>query len=207
MAMRIITGRAKGKRLATLEGDATRPTSERIKEALFSSLQFDIDNRRVLDLFAGSGQLGLEALSRGAASCMFIDSSREAMEVIKKNALTTGLSAGCRYLVSDCRNYIRKAGGREKFDLILIDPPYDAMCATDAMLRCIRAGIAAPGAIFVLECGEERPDTALPEFSSLECLKETFYGKKTALYIFLYRPGNAGAESGESESGNGAEAE
>ena len=207
MAMRIITGKAKGKRLATLGGDTTRPTSERIKEALFSSLQFDIENRRVLDLFAGCGQLGLEALSRGAASCMFIDSSREAMEVIKKNAVNTGLSAGCRYLVSDCKNYVRKAGGRERFDLILIDPPYDAMCATDVMLRCIRAGIAAPGAIFVLECGEERPDKTLPEFSSLECLKENFYGKKTALYIFLYRPGNSGADSGESKDKNDLEAE
>ena len=71
--LRIITGLAKGKRIETLEGDATRPTSERIKEALFSSIQFDVENRRVLDLFAGSGQLGLEALSRGAESAVFID--------------------------------------------------------------------------------------------------------------------------------------
>ena len=73
--LKIITGTAKGRVLKTLEGEATRPTSERIKEAIFSSIQFDIDSRRVLDVFAGSGQLGLEALSRGAASCMFIDSS------------------------------------------------------------------------------------------------------------------------------------
>ena len=77
--MRIITGTAKGKKLETLEGDATRPTSERIKEAIFSSIQFEVEDRRVLDLFAGSGQMGLEALSRGAASATFIDSSREAM--------------------------------------------------------------------------------------------------------------------------------
>ena len=83
--LKIITGTAKGKILKTLEGEATRPTSERIKEAVFSSIQFDIENRRVLDLFAGCGQLGLEALSRGAESCMFIDSSREAMDVIKEN--------------------------------------------------------------------------------------------------------------------------
>ena len=77
--LKIITGTAKGKRLLTLEGEATRPTSERIKEAVFSSIQFDVEGRKVLDLFAGCGQLGLEALSRGAASCTFIDSERDAV--------------------------------------------------------------------------------------------------------------------------------
>ena len=88
--MRIITGSAKGKKLVSLEGDATRPTSERIKEAVFSSIQFDVEGRRVLDLFAGSGQMGLEALSRGAAKATFIDLSREAMDIVKQNARTTG---------------------------------------------------------------------------------------------------------------------
>ena len=124
--MRIITGVAKGKRLETLEGEATRPTSERIKEAIFSSIQFEVENRRVLDLFAGSGQMGLEALSRGADRATFIDSSREAMEVVKKNAKITGFDDKCHYLVSDWRNYIRKASGREKYDLVFIDPPYAA---------------------------------------------------------------------------------
>ena len=84
--VRIITGSKKGKKLITLEGDATRPTSERIKGAIFSSIQFDVENRRVLDLFAGSGQLGFEALSRGSESVTFVDSERDAMEIVKKNA-------------------------------------------------------------------------------------------------------------------------
>ena len=88
--VRIITGSKKGKKLATLEGDATRPTSERIKGAMFSSIQFDIEDRRVLDLFAGSGQLGFEALSRGAESVTFVDSERDAMEIVKKNARDLG---------------------------------------------------------------------------------------------------------------------
>ena len=83
--MRIITGIAKGTKLITLEGDATRPTSERAKEALFSMIQFEIEGRRVLDLFAGSGQLGLEALSRGAEFCMFTDFSAEAIGIVRKN--------------------------------------------------------------------------------------------------------------------------
>ena len=85
--LRIITGTAKGKKLITLEGEATRPTSDRIKEAVFSSIQFDIEGRRVLDLFAGSGQLGLEALSRGAVSVSFVDAEREAMDRARKEAL------------------------------------------------------------------------------------------------------------------------
>ena len=90
--MRIITGRARGVKLATLEGDNTRPTSERAKEAVFSMLQFDIEGREVLDLFAGSGQMGREAVSRGAASAVFVDKSRDAMAIIGKNIEKTGLN-------------------------------------------------------------------------------------------------------------------
>ena len=91
--MRIITGRARGIRLKPLEGEATRPTAERVKEAVFSMLQFDLEGREVLDLYAGSGQMGLEALSRGAERATFIDSSREAMEIVKANATSTGFFA------------------------------------------------------------------------------------------------------------------
>ena len=86
--MRIITGKAKGTKLHSLEGeDVTRPTSERAKEAIFSMLQFEIEGRRVLDLFAGSGQLGLEAMSRGASYAMFVDQNRDAMNIVKKNSV------------------------------------------------------------------------------------------------------------------------
>ena len=185
--LRIITGAAKGKKLKTLEGEATRPTSERIKEAVFSAIQFDIENRRVLDLFAGCGQLGLEALSRGAASCMFIDSEREAMDVVKENAKAVGFFDRCRYLVSDFRNYIRKAGGRDKFDLVFIDPPYAMECCEDAVLRLAESGLLADGAIVVLESGTENPDFS--ENEKFEVIKSTHYGKKTFVNILLYRGG------------------
>ena len=183
--LKIITGTAKGKPIKTLEGEATRPTSERIKGAMFSSIQFDIENRRVLDLFAGSGQLGLEALSRGAASCMFIDSSREAMDIVKANAKNTGFFDKCRYLVSDWRNYIRKASQKDVYDLVFIDPPYSSECAKDALLRLRDGGLLADGALIVLETGDEdiSPDGLL----SFELLKSTHYGKKTTLNIFLFR--------------------
>ena len=183
--LRIITGTAKGKKLKTLEGDATRPTSERIKEAVFSAIQFDVDGRRVLDLFAGSGQMGLEALSRGASAVMFIDSAREAMEIVKENAHTTGFFDKCRYLVSDYRNYIRKASGKDKYDLVFIDPPYAMECSADALKRLCEAGLLANGAIAVLESGEEEID--LSEFPDFEVVKSTHYGKKSFVNILLYK--------------------
>ena len=185
--MRIITGTAKGKKLLTLEGDATRPTSERIKEAIFSSIQFETEGRRVLDLFAGSGQMGLEAMSRGAASVTFIDSSREAMEVVKQNAKTTGFFESCRYLVSDYGNYIRKAAGRDSYDLVFIDPPSAAACCAEAVGRLIRAELLIPGAIVVLESGTEEIDMTDSRFADFEVIKTTHYGKKSFVNILFYK--------------------
>jgi len=186
--MRIITGSAKGKKLSTLEGEATRPTSERIKGAIFSSIQFEIENRRVLDLFAGSGQMGLEALSRGAERATFIDSSRKAMEIVKRNAENTGFFSRSHFLVSDFRNYIRKASGREKFDLVFIDPPYALSCCAAAAAALRDAELIIPGALVVLESGEEKIDMSSPELSGFELIKSEQYGKKTAVNILLYRP-------------------
>ena len=182
--MRIITGSARGIRLTTLEGNETRPTSERVKAAIFSSLQFVLEGRRVLDLFAGCGQLGLEALSRGAASATFTDASQDAMAVIKENATRTGFFEKSHFLCSDYRNVIRKYAGRETYDLIFIDPPYALHAAADALLRALRAGLAAPGCILVTESGEEEvlpPDT--PELSRLRLLKSARY---SVSYIHIY---------------------
>ena len=123
--MRIITGKAKGIRLETLEGLATRPTAERVKEAVFSMLQFDIEGRRVLDIFAGSGQMALEALSRGAREAVLVDKSREAIGIIKKNVAKTKLEDACRVYCMDYADYIRRFGS-EKFDIVFLDPPYAA---------------------------------------------------------------------------------
>ena len=186
--LRIITGTAKGKKLKTLEGEATRPTSERIKEAIFSSIQFDIEGRRVLDLFAGSGQMGLEALSRGAISVMFVDSAREAIEIVKDNARTTGFEKQSKHTVSDWRNFIRKASGRgERYDLVFIDPPYADECCADAAMRLAKGGMLALGALVVLESGTEEIDVS--DLSGFEVIKSKDYGKKTALHILIYRGG------------------
>ncbi len=185
--MRIITGEAKGKKLVTLEGEATRPTSERIKGAIFSAIQFDLDGRRVLDLFAGSGQMGLEALSRGSHSATFIDSSREAIEIVKKNARSTGFFDRSHFLVSDAANYIRKASGREEYDLVFIDPPYASEKCVECAGLLVKYGVIIPGAIVVLESGEEKIDMADDRLSGYEVIKSTSYGKKTSVNILFYR--------------------
>lgn len=95
--MRIITGSKRGKKLVTLEGEQVRPTTDRVKESLFNILQFQLEGRKFLDLFAGSGQIGLEALSRGAALCVFVDSAKESIRVVEKNIQSTGLGDGPRW--------------------------------------------------------------------------------------------------------------
>ena len=185
--VRIITGTKKGRKLITLEGEATRPTSERIKGAIFSSIQFDVENRRVLDLFAGSGQLGFEALSRGAESVTFVDSERDAMEIVKKNARALDFFDRAKYSVADYRNYIRKAAGRDKFDLVFIDPPYAMECCVESAMRLRDAELIIPGAILVLESGTEEILETDPRLSGFEFVKSTSYGKKTAVNVLIYR--------------------
>ena len=183
--MRVITGSQRGRRLFTLEGNDVRPTTDKVKESIFNIIQFDIEGRSVLDLFAGSGQMGLEALSRGAVKATFIDSSREAMEIVKQNARATGFEDSCHYLVSDWRNYIRKASGREQFDLVFVDPPYAMECCAEAANYLAEKELIIPGAIVVLESGEEE---ILPEDERLrgfEVIKSTHYGKKTILKLKL----------------------
>ena len=184
--MRIITGKAKGKKLLTLEGNATRPTSERIKGAIFSAIQFDVEGRKVLDLFAGSGQMGLEALSRGAVKATFIDSSRDAMEIVKKNANATGFEDDSKFIVSDSANYLRKAAGRERYDLVFIDPPYAMNLCKKSLEALLRYEALNNGAIVVLESGDEEIDLGAEPYSHFEVIKSASYGKMTTVNILLY---------------------
>ncbi len=153
--MRIITGIAKGTKLFTLEGDATRPTSERAKEALFSMIQFDLEGRRVLDLFAGSGQLGLEALSRGAAYCMFTDASADAIAIVRKNIEKTHFTEQTKTMITDYRGFLRKSAGREGYDIVFLDPPYASGALTDALLRLYRTNLMKRGCLIVCESENE----------------------------------------------------
>ena len=131
--MRIITGKARGVKLLTLDGLDTRPTSERSKEAIFSMLQFEIQDKIVLDLFAGSGQMGLEALSRGASRVYLVDSGRGACDIIKKNIEKSRLTDGCIALCEDSLSFLKKQSGVEKFDIVFLDPPYATNLINEAL--------------------------------------------------------------------------
>ena len=149
--MRIITGTARGTKLAALEGETTRPTTDRVKEAVFSMLQFDIEGRAVLDLFGGSGQLALEALSRGAARATIIDQSRDAVNIIIENAKKTHLFDKCRISAADFTSFIRGAAGREKYDISFLDPPYNTDLLPTALKSIANADICAVGCQIVCE--------------------------------------------------------
>ncbi|MBO5897858.1 MAG: 16S rRNA (guanine(966)-N(2))-methyltransferase RsmD [Clostridia bacterium] len=176
--MRIITGRARGTHLLTLEGDATRPTSERAKEAVFSMLQFELRDRRVLDLFAGSGQMSLEAISRGAESAVLVDASPRAVEIIRKNIEKTHFENECTVLCADYADAVRRTSS--KFDLIILDPPYAKRLVAPALRALLAADRLADGAIIVCESAEENV------FESDATLAEQFAVRKVAKYGAAY---------------------
>lgn len=183
--MRIITGTAKGIRLKTLEGDATRPTAERVKEAVFSMLQFDLEGRRVLDLFSGSGQLALEALSRGASSAVMVDMNRDAVKIMEENALKTKLYPQCKIWRMDYMDYIRRNHG-ETFDIVFVDPPYAAKLYRPVLQALLQYNLVKPTTLIVCESGAaEIFDGDETLASKLELVKSSQYSKT---YITILSP-------------------
>ncbi len=174
--MRVITGSARGRRLKAPEGLDIRPTTDNVKESIFNIIQFDIEGRRVLDLFAGTGQLGIECLSRGAREAVFIDSSREAVRIIRENLRTCGLTAAV--LQQDALRYLETAA---PFDLILVDPPYDAGLYGPVLERINSVDLLSDGGIIICE---SRRETVLPELPALCCRRREYrYGRvKLSVY-------------------------
>ena len=156
--MRVITGSARGRRLRELEGLETRPTTDRVKESMFNILQFDIEGSRVLDLFAGTGQLGIEALSRGAAAAVFVEQRRDAAALIRENLKLTGLTDRARVVNGEALSYLASAG--ERFDLVFLDPPYAAGLWKPALEAVSRFDILSDHGIIICESPQ---DEALPE--------------------------------------------
>ena len=176
--MRIITGRARGTHLVTLAGEATRPTSERAKEAIFSALQFDLAGRVVLDLFAGSGQMGLEAVSRGAKSAVLADASEDAVRIIRANVAKTRLEAECRVVRSDYAELLKRGGASlpEQYDLVILDPPYAMGAIPYALSLLVSCHRLAPGALIVCESATE------DVFGQDDALAACFQIRKKARY-------------------------
>ena len=168
--MRVITGTARGRRLREPEGMATRPTTDNVKESMFNLIQFDIEGRRVLDLFAGTGQLGIEALSRGARSAVFVDESRAAVQLVRANLALCRLQGDV--VQGESLGYLRTCG---KFDLIFLDPPYASGLLVKALEDIAAFDICREHGIIV---AESAADKTLPPLSSpYSIYREYRYGK------------------------------
>ena len=177
--MRVITGSARGAKLKTLEGLATRPTSDRVKEAIFNIIQFDIQGRRVLDLFGGSGQLAIEALSRGADYAVIVDQSAEAVKVIKDNLKKVRFDQQASVFQMDYLRYLSTA--REKFDIIFLDPPYAEKSLENALQKISEIDILSDDGIII--CERPKDKVLPPEVGGLLCSKDYNYGK-TAVNLY-----------------------
>lgn len=171
--MRVITGSARGTTLKTPEGMLTRPTTERVKEAVFSSIHYLLPGRKVLDLFSGTGQMGIEALSRGAERCVFVDLRRQAAELIRENLRRAKLEEQAEVLQSDYLTYLSRC--REQFDLILLDPPYAEKFLENALQKISEIDILAEDGIIITERPVEKALNG--EFPGLVRLKDHRYGK------------------------------
>ena len=158
--MRVITGSARGRKLREPSNYDIRPTTDKVKEAIFNIIQFDVPGKRVLDLFAGTGQLGIEALSRGAESCVFVDKSPEAIRLVTENLRATGLEARAKVVKSDSIAYLESARG---FDIVLLDPPYASELLEKALNLIKGFDILRENGIIVCESDVSRVLPELPE--------------------------------------------
>ena len=169
--MRVISGTARGRKLKAPVGGDIRPTSDMVKESMFNIIQFDIEGRRVLDLFAGTGQLGIEALSRGARSAVFVDSSPDAVKLINENADICGFRDSCTVYRRDALGFLEYC---EAFDLVFVDPPYDEALSAGAVGKIIEFDKLNENGIILCETKADAVVPVMPE--SYGTQKEYKYG-------------------------------
>ena len=178
--MRVIAGTARGVTLKTPNGMDTRPTADRVKEAVFSILHFDLPGAAVLDLFGGTGQLGIEAISRGAVSCDFVDESEAACKIIRENLKRTKFEEKGTVVRSDYKAFLLRC--RKKYDIILLDPPYAKDFLENSLKSISEIDILQTGGIIVTERPLEKE--LLLEFAGYTRSKDYKYGNTL---ITLYR--------------------
>ncbi len=184
--MRVICGAAKGRRLVSFKGRAIRPTSDKVREAIFDILQGYFPFDRALDIFAGTGAMGIEAMSRGVKEAVFIDADRRAASLIKENLERTGFSKMARVLSMDAIDGIKFLTARQdKFDLVFIDPPYDESLNNRVLTAIEEKGLLAPGGVIVSESSAKLGERITP--ARLECFRERVYG--VTMVSFYTAPG------------------
>ena len=178
--MRIITGSARGKRLQTPAGLHTRPTTDRVKESVFNIIQWDLEGRKVLDLFGGSGQLGLEALSRGAASCVIVDGDRNAQKAIEANIKNCGFERNCQLIKGDSIRFLQRQK-KDSYHVIFLDPPYGGELLNQAVEEICRIDILMENGIMVCESAVD--DQLQPVTPPYRVVKRYTYGHTAVTII------------------------
>ena len=178
--MRIITGSARGKRLQTPSGLHTRPTTDRVKESVFNIVQWDLEGRKVLDLFGGSGQLGLESLSRGAASCVIVDGDRNAQKAIEANIKNCGFERACQLIKGDSFQFLQRQK-KDSYLVIFLDPPYGGELLNRAIAEICRIDILTENGIMVCESSAE--DQLQPVSAPYRVVKRYQYGHTAVTII------------------------
>jgi len=184
--MRVIAGSAGGIRLA-VPRYGVRPTMDRVKAAIFSSLGDSVVGARVLDLFAGSGALGIEALSRGASSAVFVEEDRQSAEIIERNLAKAKLKGRVRQ--QDVFDFLRQESGAETFQIILADPPYEKTKCGQSYTEKLVTNELLPrllvsGGVFVFE---KRPNETLPEMKLWRIVRRKSYGTTEVLFLSAIR--------------------
>ncbi len=175
--MRVITGKARGRILETLKGDDVRPTTDKVKEAIFSAVQFELEGRHFLDLFSGCGQMGIEALSRGCATATFIDKSKAAVKVIERNLSVTNLKQFARVYNADSVNFIKNSV--DEYDIVFLDPPYNKGILQEVM-PLVAQRMKKTGVII---CESALNDEILQKYYKFTLDRERTYGKiKVGIY-------------------------
>jgi 16S rRNA (guanine966-N2)-methyltransferase len=192
----VIAGEAKGRRLTGIRSSAIRPTSDRVREALFSALGAAVPGARVLDLYAGSGALGIEALSRGAAGAVFVDSDREAVAAIRANLALTGTDDRASVVRSPVGGFLA-AGRHGPFDLVFLDPPYARGAPMKDLEALVAGGFLDAGASVVLET---RGPDAPPPVEGLEVVSRRRYGDTTLVFLRPSGPERVPGQVPEQES-------
>lgn len=181
--MRVISGIAKGTKLETLEGNETRPTLDRVKEALFNILQNQIRDAYVLDLFSGSGALGIEALSRGAKFCALCDKSNNAIRIIKNNLQKTKLEEKAIVIKNEYIKTLNILKSEYKFDIIFVDPPYELDIAVSAIKHIIELNLLSENGIIVLETDDEKREQKSLEKINVNVYDLRKYGRVKLLFL------------------------
>ncbi len=192
--MRIVAGKWRGRTLRAPKGQAVRPTQDRVREAVFDILGGRVAGTAVLDLFAGTGAMALEALSRGASSAVLVEAEPRVFEVLKRNVESLGAGAA-QALLSDYRQAVRVLRARRKrFDLVFLDPPYGKGLGSAAAAALVRAGLIGPGALVVAEEAVRFPDDPFPP--AWETAADRRYGD-TRIRVFDVQAGEPGPATGE----------